>query len=129
MKAVLTRQNYFELIPSRSNRFKSVLGLLVYLEQYPDQTGFFIGIKVFEPGTALSPRSSNTADPSRRCASAEGVRLNKPNDRRAFFRSGAGGQVWLGSLDTGVEARPWIRRWVVVSGHELAPLCLYVVFP
>jgi hypothetical protein len=48
MLSVLPRQNYFELIPSRSNRFQSVRGLLVYLEHLPDQTGFFKDLNVFE---------------------------------------------------------------------------------
>ena len=41
------------------------------------------------------------------------VVMAAPPGRRAFFRSGAGRQVWPGSLDTGVGARSWIRRWGV----------------
>ena len=50
MELVLPRQDYFELIPSSSNNLQPVRGLLgCALEHFPDQTGFFIGLNVFEP--------------------------------------------------------------------------------
>ena len=50
MLLFLPRQDYFELIPSRSNNILSVrLPLGARLEHFPDQTGFFIGLNVFEP--------------------------------------------------------------------------------
>src|SRR5690606_11714197 len=50
-----------------------------------------------------SPRSSNTAALRRRCATAEGARLNTPSDRRAFSRSGVLGWVrlWFWGLEVG----------------------------
>ena len=43
------RQDYFELIPSRSNNLQAARGLSwCALEHFPDQTGFFIGLNVFE---------------------------------------------------------------------------------
>ena len=48
MRYVLARQDYFELIPSRStiyNLFGASLGAL--LDHFPDQTGFFIDLNVF----------------------------------------------------------------------------------
>ena len=48
--SLLLRQDYFELIPSRSNNFQCVRGPFgALLEHFPDQTGFFIGLNVFEP--------------------------------------------------------------------------------
>ena len=50
MRYVLGRQDYFELIPSRSNNLQPVRATLgAPLEHFPDQTGFFIGFNVFEP--------------------------------------------------------------------------------
>ncbi len=49
------RQDYFELIPSSSNRLQSVRASLgALLERFPDQTGFLIGLNVFEPVQDLS---------------------------------------------------------------------------
>ena len=39
-------------------------------------------------GARPSHRSSSTTGPRRLCASVEGVRLNTPSDRLAFFRAG-----------------------------------------
>jgi hypothetical protein len=50
MKYVLPRQDYFELIPSRSNNFQFIRGFRdAHLGHFPDQTGFFVGLNVFEP--------------------------------------------------------------------------------
>ena len=50
MLLLLLRQNYFELIPSRSNNLQPVRATLgAPLEHFPDQTGFFISLNVFEP--------------------------------------------------------------------------------
>ena len=47
---LLARQDYFELIPIRSNNLQLVrASLSALLEHFPDQTGFFIGLNVFEP--------------------------------------------------------------------------------
>ena len=50
MEYVLPRQDYFELIPIRSNNLQLVrASLSAPLEHFPDQTGFFISLNVFEP--------------------------------------------------------------------------------
>ena len=47
---VLARQDYFELIPSRSNNFQFIRGFRdAHLEHPPDQAGFLVGLNVFEP--------------------------------------------------------------------------------
>ncbi len=47
---LLARQDYFELIPIRSNNLQLVrASLSAPLEHFPDQTGFFISLNVFEP--------------------------------------------------------------------------------
>jgi hypothetical protein len=46
---LLPRQNYFELIPSRSNNLQTVRGILgLLLEHLTEQTGLFMGLNVFD---------------------------------------------------------------------------------
>jgi hypothetical protein len=99
MLSALPRQNYFELIPTRSNRFKSVLGLLVYLEQFPDQTGLFIGLNVFEPVQHF-PHDLQIRLTLPDCAPAlKACDCAKLTISEHFFRSGVGGRVSLGPLE------------------------------
>lgn len=56
------------------------------------------------------PRSSDTAVPRQRCASAEGVRQSTPSDQRAFSPSGVLGEVRSGPLYRGAGALASPRR-------------------
>ena len=48
MGYVLPRQDYFELIPNRSNNSQLVRGFPgAHLEHPPDQAGFLVGLNVF----------------------------------------------------------------------------------